>query len=154
MKQEIKKFQIRFNTISTSDIDRWRLIEDGKEHLVSNIIIDGHTYTTMDWMGDINDYKWHISCEGYVNIQNNVAYVVTTKEDAVMTRHILKTFSYRLLGTLTTIFTAYSLGVSFELSSLLGVGELMIKPVLYFFHERVWYKHIKIGNKKIWKKNI
>ena len=129
MKQEIKKFQIRFNTISTSDIDRWRLIEDGKEHLVSNIIIDGHTYTTMDWMGDINDYKWHISCEGYVNIQNNIAYVVTTKEDAVMTRHILKTFSYRLLGTLTTIFTAYSLGVSFELSSLLGVGELMIKPV-------------------------
>jgi len=24
------------------------------------------------------------------------------------------------------------------------VGELALKPVLYFLHERVWYKHIKI----------
>lgn len=64
-----------------------------------------------------------------------------------MTRHILKTVSYRLLGTLTTVLTAYSLGVSMELSSLLGVGELMIKPTLYFFHERIWYKYIRIGKK-------
>jgi uncharacterized membrane protein len=154
MKVKVKKFQIRFNVNSQADHERWRLIEDGKEYLVSNIVIDGHTYTTMDWMEDIQEYKWHVSCEGYVNIENNVAYVITTKEDAVMTRHILKTFSYRILGTLTTVFTAYALGASFELSSLLGVGELLIKPVLYFFHERIWYKYIKIGNKKLWKKNI
>ena len=65
-----------------------------------------------------------------------------------MVRHILKTLSYRILGTLTTVFVAFSLGVSLELSSLLGVGELLIKPVLYFFHERIWYKYIRIGNKK------
>jgi uncharacterized membrane protein len=72
------------------------------------------------------------------------------KEDKkhAMVRHILKTLSYRILGTLTTVFVAYSLGASLELSSLLGVGELLIKPVLYFFHERVWYKYIRIGNKK------
>ena len=97
MKQEIKKFQIRFNVHNTKEDERWRLIEDGKEHLVSNIIIDGHTYTTMDWMQDLQEYKWHISCEGYVNIENNIAYVITVKEDAVMIRHILKTFSYRKL---------------------------------------------------------
>jgi len=154
MKMEIKKFQIRFNVNSTNDTERWRLITNGSEMLVSDIIINGHTYTTMDWMEDIQEYKWHVSCEGYVNIENNVAYVITTKEDAVMTRHILKTLSYRILGTLTTVITAYSLGASLELSSLLGVGELLIKPVLYFFHERVWYKYIKIGNKKLWKKNI
>jgi uncharacterized membrane protein len=101
----------------------------------------------MDWMEDIGEYKWHVSCEGYVTITNNIAYVVTVKEDATMVRHILKTMSYRFLGTLTTIITAYSLGVSLELSSLLGVGELMIKPVMYFFHERVWYKFIRIGKK-------
>jgi len=154
MKMEIKKFQIRFNVNSTNDTERWRLITNGSEMLVSDIIINGHTYTTMDWMEDIQEYKWHVSCEGYVNIENNVAYVITTKEDAVMTRHILKTLSYRILGTLTTVITAYSLGASLELSSLLGVGELLIKPVLYFFHERIWYKYIKIGNKKLWKKNI
>lgn len=144
MKVKIKKFQIRFNVNSTSEKDRWRLITDGDEQLVSNIIIDGHTYTTMDWMEEIGEYKWHVSCEGYLTIKDDVAYVVTVKEESVMTRHILKTISYRVLGTLTTVFTAYSLGVSLELSSLLGVGELMIKPTLYFFHERVWYKYIRI----------
>jgi len=147
MKEKIKKFQIRFNVNSTSEIDRWRLITDGDEKLVKDIIIDGHTYTSMDWMEDINEYKWHVSCEGYVTITNNVAYVVTVKEDAAMVRHILKTISYRFLGTVTTIVTAYSLGVSLELSSLLGVGELMIKPVIYFFHERIWYKYVRIGKK-------
>lgn len=144
MKEKIKKFQIRFNVNSTSEKDRWRLITDGDEQLVSNIIIDGHTYTTMDWMEELSEYKWHVSCEGYLTIKDDVAYVVTIKEESVMTRHILKTVSYRILGTLTTVFTAYSLGVSIELSSLLGVGELMIKPALYFFHERVWYKYIRI----------
>jgi uncharacterized membrane protein len=69
-------------------------------------------------------------------------------KDNPLKRHILKTFSYRILGTLTTVFVAYSLGASIQLSSLLGVGELLIKPVIYFFHERVWYKYLRIGNKK------
>lgn len=65
-------------------------------------------------------------------------------KDHAVKRHVLKTISYRVLGTLTTVLTAYTLGVSLELSSLLGIGELMIKPTLYFFHERVWYKYIRI----------
>jgi uncharacterized membrane protein len=63
-------------------------------------------------------------------------------------RHILKTMSYRILGTLTTVIVAYSLGASIEISSMLGIGELVLKPIIYFFHERVWYKYIRIENKK------
>ena len=59
-------------------------------------------------------------------------------------RHILKTMSYRILGTLTTVTIAYSLGASLEVSSMLGVGELVLKPVIYFLHERLWYKYIRI----------
>ena len=59
-------------------------------------------------------------------------------------RHILKTISYRILGTLTTVIIAYSLGASLKVSSMLGVGELVLKPVIYFLHERLWYKHIRI----------
>jgi uncharacterized membrane protein len=124
------------------------LITDGTETLVSDIVINGHTYTTKDWMPEINEYKWHISCIGHVTIKNNIAYVTTVKEESVVTRHILKTLSYRILGTLTTVTVAYSLGASIQLSSLLGVGELLVKPVIYFLHERIWYKHIRIGNKK------
>jgi uncharacterized membrane protein len=59
-------------------------------------------------------------------------------------RHILKTISYRILGTLTTVTIAYSLGASLKVSSMLGVGELVLKPVIYFLHERLWYKYIRI----------
>jgi uncharacterized membrane protein len=148
MKSQSKQFQIRYNVRSTQENERWRLIADGTETLVSDIIINGHTYTTKDWMPEINEYKWHISCIGHVTIKNNIAYVTTVKEESVVTRHILKTLSYRILGTLTTVTVAYSLGASIQLSSLLGVGELLVKPVIYFLHERIWYKHIRIGNKK------
>ena len=147
MKTKSQQFQIRFNTVSTSEDDRWRLIADGKETLVSNIIVDGHTFTSKDWIEEIQDYKWHVSCEGYCSIKNNIAYIVTVKEESVMVRHILKTLSYRILGTLVTVLTAYSFGASIELSSLLGIGELLIKPVIYFFHERIWYKFIRIKEK-------
>jgi uncharacterized membrane protein len=144
MKEKSKKFQIRFNTVSTSEDDRWRLIEDGKETLVSDIVVNGHVYTTKDWLEEINDYKWHISCEGFCSIRNNIAYVTTVKEESVLTRHILKTISYRILGTITTVAVAYSLGASIQLSSLLGIGELILKPIIYFLHERLWYRHIRV----------
>lgn len=138
------EYQIRYNTVSKDDKERWRLIQNGEEILVSNVIVDGHSYTTKDWIPEINDYKWHVSCIGYCEIKDNVAHIKTVKDDNVLFRHILKTVSYRFLGTLTTFFTAYILGASLELSSLLGIGELLIKPVLYFFHERAWYKFGKI----------
>ena len=64
--------------------------------------------------------------------------------DHSLKRHILKTISYRILGTLTTVIVAYSLGASLKVSSMLGVGELVLKPVIYFLHERLWYKYIRI----------
>jgi uncharacterized membrane protein len=64
--------------------------------------------------------------------------------DGVLLRHFLKTITYRVLATATTVIIALSLGASTEVSTLLGVGELLIKPVIYFFHERLWYKFIKI----------
>lgn len=59
-------------------------------------------------------------------------------------RHILKTITYRIIGTLTTVIVAYSLGASVQASSLLGVGELVLKPILYFLHERFWYELFKM----------
>jgi len=59
-------------------------------------------------------------------------------------RHILKTVSYRILGSTTTVTSAWLLGAPIELASMMGVGELMVKPVFYFLHERVWYQYIKM----------
>lgn len=141
---ESKTYQIRYNTVSTNDTERWRLIENGNETLVSDIVINGLTHTTKDWMPEINDYKWHVSCVGYCTVKNNVAYINTVKEESVLTRHVLKTLTYRIVATVTTVITAYSLHVPLTISALLGVGELLIKPVIYFLHERIWYKKIHV----------
>jgi uncharacterized membrane protein len=66
------------------------------------------------------------------------------REKLWQTNLILKTITYRILGTITTVVTAYLLGASLTISSLLGVGELLLKPIIYFIHERIWYKFIKL----------
>lgn len=139
-----KTYQIRYNTVSKTDNERWRLIEDGKEILVSNVIVNGHTRTTQDWMPEIDDFKWHVSCTGHCVIINNVAYVTTIKEESVLIRHILKTLTYRCIATIVTVLTAHLLGASIRVSALIGVGELLIKPIIYFLHERTWYKLIRV----------
>lgn len=142
----MNQIQIRYNTKSVDDTDRWRIIENGKEHLTSGIVIDGKIKTSKDWIEEISDFKWHITCQGVINQKDGAVYVTTSKEKKVIVRHILKTISYRILGTLTTVATAYLLGASLELSSILGVAELVVKPLIYFVHERVWYKNIRLYN--------
>jgi uncharacterized membrane protein len=60
-------------------------------------------------------------------------------------RHIAKAMSYRLLGSLQTIIIGYILTGNVYISSAVGLIELIIKPVIYFIHERVWYKYIPYG---------
>lgn len=134
-----KTYQIRYNTNSQDDSTSWRLISDGEEILVKDVFITSKTYTTKDFVDEIGDYKYHISCTGHLNIKEGVAYITTNEQVASMKRHIFKTISYRIVATATTIGTAYALGVNLELSALLGVGELIVKPFIYFFHERIWY---------------
>jgi uncharacterized membrane protein len=63
-------------------------------------------------------------------------------------RHIAKAVSYRILGTLQTIIIGYIFTGSVIISSTIGIIELCVKPIIYFFHERVWYKFIKFGLNK------
>jgi uncharacterized membrane protein len=63
-------------------------------------------------------------------------------------RHIAKTITYRILGTLTTVGLTIGAGLPIKWAAMVGVGELVLKPILYFFHERFWYKHINYGLKK------
>jgi uncharacterized membrane protein len=88
---------------------------------------------------DINSMRFNLK------IQNRK--VGSQSGENALARHILKTISYRILGSLVTVITALCLGVSIELSSLLGVVELVIKPIIYFTHERFWYNFLTIRNK-------
>jgi uncharacterized membrane protein len=63
-------------------------------------------------------------------------------------RHIAKSISYRFIGTITTIILTTVAGLPIKWAGMVGLGELVIKPIIYFLHERIWYKFIKYGLKK------
>lgn len=60
-------------------------------------------------------------------------------------RHIAKALSYRLFGSIQTVIIGYVLTGSVYISSIAGGVELIVKPVLYYVHERIWYRWIKFG---------
>ena len=63
-------------------------------------------------------------------------------------RHIAKSISYRFIGTITTILLTLAAGLPIKWAGMVGLGELLFKPIIYFLHERVWYQFIKYGLKK------
>ena len=68
-----------------------------------------------------------------------------TENKIEIKRHIGKAISYRILGTLQTMIISYLFTGNFIISSSIGLVELCIKPMIYFLHERAWYKWIKFG---------
>jgi uncharacterized membrane protein len=63
-------------------------------------------------------------------------------------RHIAKSITYRIVGTLTTIGLTVAAGLPIKWAGMVGIAELILKPIIYFFHERFWYKYVKFGLKK------
>lgn len=59
-------------------------------------------------------------------------------------RSILKTVSWRAVGTLATVAISYIITGTLTLAFSIGGIELVSKMVLYFFHERAW-NNIKWG---------
>jgi len=60
-------------------------------------------------------------------------------------RHILKTISWRIIGTLDTMILSWLITGSWKWGIAIGGTEVITKMVLYFLHERVWYKYSNFG---------
>ncbi len=64
-------------------------------------------------------------------------------------RHIAKTITWRIVGTIDTMLLGWIVTGDLKLGLAIGGFEVITKMILYFFHERIWYKYIKYGlNKK------
>jgi uncharacterized membrane protein len=55
-------------------------------------------------------------------------------------RHILKTFSWRAVGTLDTILLGWLITGSPLIGLKIGGAEVVTKMFLYFGHEKLWYR--------------
>ena len=71
-------------------------------------------------------------------------------------RHMLKTVTWRLIGTLDTMLLSWFISGNPLTGVKIGVAEVITKMILYYFHERAWYR-INFGlakriGAKTWKK--
>jgi len=55
-------------------------------------------------------------------------------------RSVIKTISWRALGTLDTIIISFIITGSFGMAASIGGIELVTKMILYYFHEIAWNK--------------
>jgi len=63
-------------------------------------------------------------------------------------RHLAKAITWRIIASITTALIAFAFGLPPKAVGFVFVADLIIKFVLYYAHERVWYKHIKYGVKE------
>ena len=72
-------------------------------------------------------------------------------------RHLLKTFSWRAIGTLDTILLGWLVTGNPLTGLKIGGAEVFSKMLLYFGHEKLWYKinyGLTLRNKRKRLKNI
>ena len=57
-----------------------------------------------------------------------------------LTRSIIKSVSWRVIGTFDTIIISWLITGTLEFALSIGVIELVTKMILYTIHERLWNK--------------
>ena len=80
--------------------------------------------------------------ESVINTKLN--RVESSESEEGLKRSVVKTISWRVIGTIDTILISWLITGTLELAFSIGAVELVTKMGLYFFHERAWNK-IKWG---------
>jgi len=62
-------------------------------------------------------------------------------------RHLLKTVTWRLVGTVDTVVLSWIITGDPMTGIKIGAAEMITKMLLYYFHERAWYR-INFGLEK------
>ena len=62
-------------------------------------------------------------------------------------RSVVKTVSWRTVGTIDTIVISYFITGNLAMAASIGSIEVVTKMILYYFHERAWNK-IPLGKEK------
>ena len=60
-------------------------------------------------------------------------------------RHLTKAATWRIIASITTAIIAWYFGLPPKAVGMVFLADLVIKFVLYYGHERLWYKYIRIG---------
>lgn len=99
-------------------------------------------------MEDFRNFKT-ISNEEYDKLRSHSLelQLLKNKKSVSYKRHLAKAISYRALGSFQTCLISYFFTGSFWVAGSIGLTEICIKPIMYFFHERMWYTFSDYGLK-------
>lgn len=64
-------------------------------------------------------------------------------------RHLTKAVTWRIVASIVTALIAWYFGLPPKAVGAVFVADLIIKFVLYYGHERLWYKYIRYGVKNV-----
>lgn len=138
------------------------------QHIDKAVVLKGsshkrHIAKTLTWriVGTIDTIilSWIITGNPYTGLKIGSAEVITkmvlyyfheriwfnansgiTRNSDSRKRHIAKTITWRVLGTLDTVLLAWIISGDPMIGLQVGLVEVITKMVLYYFHERAWYK--------------
>ena len=64
-------------------------------------------------------------------------------------RHVAKSLTWRLVGTTDTMLLSWFISGDLSVGLKIGAFELLTKMIIYYFHERLWFKSsIEDSNKR------
>ena len=70
------------------------------------------------------------------------------KKSVSVKRHIMKTITWRVIGTIDTMVLGWIITGDLKIGLTIGGFEVFTKMFSYFLHERIWYKS-KYGIKQV-----
>ncbi len=68
---------------------------------------------------------------------NNGRIIPTPKNEIICG---VKAITWRIIASLTSFFLAWGVTGNVEAGLVIGVVDVIIKFILYYLHERVWYR--------------
>ena len=92
------------------------------------------------------DITTSLSLSGYTVVTKMIWYYLHERAwfrasiSNANSRHLIKTFTWRGIGTLDTILISFLLTGDGALGLQIGGVETITKMILYYFHEKLWYR--------------
>ncbi|WP_035716040.1 DUF2061 domain-containing protein [Christiangramia echinicola] len=116
----------------------WRVIGT-IDTIILSWIITGNPYTGMK-IGFSEVITKMVLYYFHERIWFNIKAGVTKNGDS-RKRHIAKTITWRCVGTIDTMLLAWWISGNPFTGLKIGAVELITKMILYYLHERAWYKY-------------
>lgn len=63
-------------------------------------------------------------------------------------RHLAKTLTWRVIATTDTFILAWLVTGAIDWAGMIAGFEVVTKMILYYGHERAWYKYVMYGVEK------